>query len=304
MTHHIASRRARVPWITLLGLLLVMPAHANRGMIPFDPDVKLFEPNQRAMIAWNGTEEILVLSTDVHASKATKVLEVLPVPDEPTVKKGDPEVFEKATRLINSRVHRQMPLGGGPRGTAGGVKSAEPAGEVTFHEKIGAHDVSVTHVLSAEGFCEWAEDYLKRAGAENPRVSEPMQGVIRGYIKNGFTWFVYDVIELSEAVKTNSPLQYRFKSSCVYYPLKITRTDNAETNIRLLILSPHMVTNFADLPIDQITMPFPIIDITANELGMLNPDMAALLGNQPGMKLRIWELHKRTRHFSHDLMAY
>jgi len=48
----------------------------NRGMIPINPNVKIFEPNQRAMIAWNGDEEILLLSTDVSASESTLVLEV------------------------------------------------------------------------------------------------------------------------------------------------------------------------------------------------------------------------------------
>ncbi len=53
------------------------PAQADRGAIPFQPEVTIFEPTQRALIAWNGEEEILILSTDLRASRATKVLEVI-----------------------------------------------------------------------------------------------------------------------------------------------------------------------------------------------------------------------------------
>ena len=81
-------------------------AYADRGSIPFVPNVRIFEPNQRAMIAWNGEEEMLLLSTDLRASARTKVLEVLPLPSEPEVKKGEIEAFRKAVRIINSRIVR------------------------------------------------------------------------------------------------------------------------------------------------------------------------------------------------------
>ena len=78
--------------------------YADRGSIPFNPNVKIFEPNQRAMIAWNGEEEILLLTTDLRASAPTKVLEVIPLPSKPEVKRGDIEVFKRATALINKKI--------------------------------------------------------------------------------------------------------------------------------------------------------------------------------------------------------
>ena len=47
-----------------LSIFCVSFGFANRGMMPFNPYVQIFEPNQRAMIAWNGTDQILLLSTD------------------------------------------------------------------------------------------------------------------------------------------------------------------------------------------------------------------------------------------------
>src|SRR5512140_110581 len=94
---------------SLLLMAGVVAVRADRGAIPFRPEVTIFEPTQRALIAWNGEEEILLLSTDLRASRATKVLEVMPFPAEPRVKKGDVAVFRRAVRLINSKV-RQAPM--------------------------------------------------------------------------------------------------------------------------------------------------------------------------------------------------
>ena len=170
-------------------------AHADRGSIPFVPGVEIFEPVQRAMIAWNGEEEILLLSTDLRASAPTKVLEVLPLPSEPEVKKGDIEVFKRAVNLINSRIRRGH---GAALGKSRGRPEAyrPPAGEVTFHKRIGAHDVSVAHVLDRRGFIEWVEDYLRSKGVENPKIPEGMKTVVGEYLADGFTWFVFDVVSL------------------------------------------------------------------------------------------------------------
>ena len=90
----------------------VLSVQADRGAIPFQPEVTIFEPTQRALIAWNGEEEILILSTDLRASRATKVLEVMPFPAEPRVKKGDVGVFRRAVKLINSKILRPVAAAG------------------------------------------------------------------------------------------------------------------------------------------------------------------------------------------------
>jgi hypothetical protein len=70
-------------------------AFADRGMIPIKSDVSVYEPGQKAIIAWNKGKEILILSTDVRASGETKVLEVMPLPSVPKIEKGDLKSFLK-----------------------------------------------------------------------------------------------------------------------------------------------------------------------------------------------------------------
>lgn len=285
--------------IISLFILCISFGFANRGMMPFNPYVQIFEPNQRAMIAWNGAEQILLLSTDLHATDSTRVLEVMPLPAEPEVKKGDLQTFRKATDLINRKLYAGKVTT--RRAMSEGV--VVPSGEVTFHEKIGAHDISVTHLLDAAGFVDWVVEYLGTLGVEQDIVSDRMKTLIEEYIADDFEWYVFDVISLGEEIVTNEPIQYSFKSDHVFYPLKITSTAEGSTSIELLILTPRLLNRFPSLPIDHIHLPHEPIEITQDELRELNEDMYSLLKGYDRMKLRIWEIEGELKEFDADLLA-
>ena len=285
--------------IVLFSILsIVSLGFSNRGMIPFNPDVKIFEPHQRAMIAWNGNEEILLLSTDLSASDSTQVLEVLPIISEPEVKKGDLATFRKATDLINKKIH--APLKKGTRFDEGIIP---PSGEVTFHKKIGAHDISVTHLLDADDFIDWVKDYLKSIGIEKDVISAQMRELIEEYIADKFIWFVFDVVSLSEETVTNEPIQYRFKTKSLFYPLKITRTSEGNTSIELIILTPRLLQRFPGLPLERINLEHEPITIYNEELKTLDEDMYDLLSEYKEMKLRIWKIEGELKAFNKDLIA-
>jgi hypothetical protein len=290
----------KISLFLVLFLALGTPSlFADRGLIPFKPGVQIFEPNQRAMLAWNGEEEILLLSTDLRASKPTQVLEVLPLPAEPRVKKGDVETFKRATSLINAKnLWRFLGVGKG-RARHG----APPAGKVTFHKKIGAHDISVTQVLNTAGFISWVEKYLQSQGVQNPIIPGANKRIIGEYLAEGFTWFVFDVVSLDEVLSTGEAIQYRFKTKFLYYPMKVTQTVAGQTNVDLLVLSPRLLAKFPGIPSSQVQLRHPPVSITSRELSSLNPDMDALLGHREDMKLRIWRLRGAMAAFHQDLIA-
>ena len=125
---------------------------------------------------------------------------------------------------------------GGMGGVGGGVAApAPPAGEITEHKRIGAHDISVALVLDGARFVAWAEEYLEKQGVDQPKIPEPLKRVIGEYIADGYDWFVFDVVELGEETVTKDAIQYRFKTPALYYPLRITRAETGDTKIRLLI---------------------------------------------------------------------
>ncbi len=304
--------------IVVMALVVIScAAFADGGLIPFRPGVEVFEPNQNAFIAWNGFEEILVLSTDTYASEPTKALEVIPLRAKPTVKKGDPKIFEKATEIINRHNQARAPLFRAAPGAMAlrGAPAAAPAGEVIQHERIGRHEISVTHVLDAERFNQWAEEYLHSQGAKMPRVPDAIRIAVQGYLERGFAWFVYDVVELGASVRTNEPIQFRFMSDCVFYPLVITQTASAQVTVRLLVLTPDALWQYPELPRDHIRVgleqsPNPnaiadeMVDLSSRQIADLSPEINVMMGNRNGPKLRVWTLIPEQRgRFFHDLVA-
>jgi hypothetical protein len=278
----------------LTGIALV---HANRGMIPINPNAVIFEPNQRAMIAWNGEEEILLLTTDIYASESTMVLEVLPLPSEPEVKEGDTETFSKAIALIN----RQMRSFSKKNGNGESVQ--KPGGEVTFHEKIGSHDISVIHLLNAESFIDWVKNYLDSLEIGEVSISTEMRDLIEQYISDKYVWFVFDVIEIGKEVMTNEAIQYRFKTKCLYYPMRITKTVEGSTVVDLLILTPKLLKKFPGLSIKNVKLMHDPVTIDNYDLKEINEDMYQLLSSWTSYKMRIWRIEGDTKTFDKDLLA-
>lgn len=280
--------------------LIPLAAKSDRGSIPFRPGVEIFEPNQRALIAFNGEEEILLLTTDLMSSEPTKVLEVLPLPSEPEVKKGNIQVFHQATAIINSRAKKLVDAGGK---SLGREAQHRPAGEVTFHEKIGAHDISVTRVRDGEGFIKWVEDYLRSNGVETPLIPEPLKEVVREYIQDGFDWFVFDVVSLEKITQTNDAIQYRFKTDFLYYPLRITRTESGYTSVDLLVLTPRLLRDFPGFPIEDVRLMHEPVAVTQQEVASLSKEMDDLMGGREETMLRIWRIDGELSRFYADLVA-
>jgi len=296
------------PWAILFTLAAALAARvtwADCGSIPFKPWVSIFEPNQRAVIAWDGQEEILLLSTDLKASEPTKVLEVIPLPSEPKVKEGDVAVFHRATELINRKLFpRKSPMPGafGGKGGFGAGAIAPPAGEVTFHEKIGAHDISVTHVLDHHRFVGWVKDYLTHAGVDNPTIPPPLESVVQEYLRDEFKWFVFDVVDLGAETITKDAIQYRFQTRFLYYPLRITRSEEGNTLVKLLVLSPGLVS-MPDPRHLRVRLVHRPVDVTSAELRELDRDLHEFLKGRPQLLLRIWEIQGPLSAFRHDLIT-
>jgi len=298
--------------VPLCVLLVASAAAADCGSIPFEPGVQVFEPNQRALIAWNGKEEILILSTDLRASKPTKVLEVIPLPSEPTVKQDDVAVIGKAVDLINDHLYAEALLRDrrhqtNSLGVSGGGRGPRPmpAGKVTFHEQIGATDVSVMRVLSRKGFVAWVEKYLKSLKVKTPKIPEPLKRVVAEYLADGYTWFVFNVVSLGKDTRTKQALQYRFKSTCIYYPLRITRTEVGNTAIKLLILSDGLIgpSTFTGIPRSRVRVAHAPIRLARPQLKRLHPDSWKLMGRLAAARLRIWEIKGKLSDFRQDLLA-
>lgn len=300
---HSCAKKSLPVICILLCLLFVSSARADRGSIAFSEGVDIFEPRQQAMIAWDGKEEILVLSTDMYASKPTSVLEVLPLPSRPEVAESDPEIFIKATKLINSKLSDERGVNGSKSPAKGGILEDLPAGEIASFDRIGAHDISVAHVLEPAEFTQWVKSYLIAQGVTGSLIPQVLTESIEEYIQEGFKWFVFDVVNLEAALKTNQAIQYRFKSNSLFYPLKISRTNKGTTQIQLLILTAELLNEFKGIPASQIDLAHQPLEITSKELSKLNDEMDDMFEHRENMKLRIWNIQGELSSFNKDLVA-
>lgn len=151
-------------YLLIISLILIFPTlvFADRGMVIWPPDVHLDQTAQNAIVAWNGEEEIIILSANIESSGGATVLEILPLPSNPIeIKEGDPVYFEKLVELMNEKIHavRQEFLARGEE-----AKAPATGIEITFHEKIGAHDVKVVKVNDLDYFLSWIEDFAEEKG--------------------------------------------------------------------------------------------------------------------------------------------
>ncbi len=299
--------------IFILLLLLILISSqivlADRGSIPFTPNVRIFEPGQNAVIGWNGTEEILVLSTNLHASKETKVLEVIPLPSEPEVKKAEEDIFKEVNFLLmNLKMNEFFNKAEVLRNGRSSTTRRKPAGEVTQHKEIGAHDISVTQVKEADHFIAWVESYLKDHGVSKIKIPGPLKTVIKEYLNDDFSWFVFDIVELGKITGTNTGIQYRFKSDNLYYPLKITRAESGETDVNLAIFSSQRLTEFNGLNQSNLQSNSAHYEVNAGEIRKVSSEIASLFqiddsSNQENFHLYDWKIRGQLSSFKDDLLV-
>jgi hypothetical protein len=264
-----------IPYYSPLGgfdLLDIVTTPEGTAQVEFDPlKIVVYEPGQRGIILWNGQEQILLLSTDIKTSRPISILEVIPLPAEPTVKLGDFETFQKMQALLISKKMWTVAAGGGVPDV-----EAPAAARITFHQQMGAHEVTVVHVEDATQFTKWVEGFLAKKQAVNPKIDPEFLNVIQRYVNRGFHWFVFDSINTRDQVQSRQPVEYRFKSDSVYYPLEISTRETGKTEVDLLVLTPKALEQVPEM---QVALSRDGgMTVAAGELADVSADWARFMG--------------------------
>jgi len=221
--------------LLFLGLFWFPVAFADRGMIPVVPEVSVYEPGQKAIVAWDGREEILILSTDVSASAETLVLEILPLPSEPVVEAASFQAFQRIQELI-----WQEGVNFGKFMSTDNARSGSV--EVVFHEQIGAHNITVVKASDADALVDWANGFLSASGVGQTVTLGNFESVVDDYMSRGFRYYVLDLMTFSSEERSINPILYRFDSSTLYYPLLITSPVGGDGEITLFTLTEEKLT--------------------------------------------------------------
>jgi hypothetical protein len=284
--------------IILLSMALTLTCRSDMGSIPFKKGIRIVEPNQDAIIAWNGKEQLLYLQTTLGASEATKVLEVMPLPSKPSVEATGIEVFRRCRSLL-PRVEVPVSGGIGPFGGPGEM----PAAKVVEQKLIGAHDIRIVELIDSERFSAWVAAEFGVAN-EDLEVPASLLAVIGEYAKDGYKWFLFDVVDVSQETAKKTPLKIRFETDKLYYPMRITRTEKGNTTVSLSILT-NVLFNKEDcmgIPRESIKVPARPIEISGAKVNWIDPPLFALLGRPQSVQLRTWELSGEIDSFQKDLL--
>ncbi|MBI2266951.1 MAG: DUF2330 domain-containing protein [Armatimonadetes bacterium] len=208
-------------------------------------NIDVYDAGQKAIIAWKDGDELLILSTDKYTSQKAKVLEFMPLPSKPdVVEKSSEEVFWQVAALIERhrpRVHGEdavrRDVRTPPAKSSG--PAAEPAVQVVFHEKIGAHDITIGQVKRMDGFTDWVKKfYTKNEMQYREDDVKKLRPMVTDYLNRGYQYFVFDIIELGTEKKSIEPIMYRFKSKNLYFPLAVTTLAEGETTVALYLFTP------------------------------------------------------------------
>lgn len=228
------------------GLSLNARADMGRVYVSLDP-VAVSEDSQKAIILHNLEEEVLILGTDLKASKKTGVIRFIPFPAKPSVALAPAGAFEKAADMIRKYGLKYQTL----TYTKGGPAAPKTEGvELLLNKKLGAHDMTVIKVNEVQQFRQWVNRYFKSKGLPAKDTYPEEEAVVHDYVKRGLVYFVLDYVEIDSVVRFIEPVAYRFKSKELYYPLKTSNTFGGQGSIELIIISPFTLCFPGNEPLD------------------------------------------------------
>lgn len=283
-------------------------ASADGGMIIWPPTIQLDQSAQNAIVAWNGDEEIIMLSIDIESSANATALRIIPLPSDPReIKEGSFESFEKLVAIMNAKIEgaRNQWMEAGK-----GLGDAPSTGvEITFHKIIGAHDVTVVKVNDLDYFLEWIENFTLEKELKMKQISSEFKEGISSYLKRDIKYFVFDVIEAGQEKESIKPLIYHFDSDFLYYPILvsgISEIKESRAEINLFLITKKEV-EFPNVPYSYFSnywfnsYGYPV-ELTQEDLGEVSQEIANLFKEE--VNVRKASLYGKLNNLQRDVMIY
>lgn len=256
---------------------------ADGGIVHWPPNVYLEEKAQKAILAWNGEREILILSNDFETKGETLALRIIPFPSKPEIKEGKFESFEKIVEVMNKKIEElrnQWMVTGKEVGAL-----PEKGIEIVFQEKIGVHDITTVKVYNLDEFLKWIEDFIEEKKLGKKEISQKLRDTIENYLKKEIDYFVFDVIDLSEGQKSTTPLIYKFDTEYLYYPLEITGSSEIEESyggIQIFLITPDKKIG------EGIDIWYPPVRLSLEELSEVESDLVELFNSEVNVRNFYW----------------
>jgi hypothetical protein len=290
-------------------LFLIQPfsVFADGGMMIWPPDVQLDESAQNAIVTWNGKEEIIILSNDIESNAKATSLRIIPLPSNPDVKEGNFETFSKLTEIMNKKIEEVRNQWSTEGKNLGGAPTAGI--EITFQQKIGAHDLTIVKVNDLEAFLSWIKNFATQKGLAVKNISPEFEEGVKNYLKRDIKYFVFDVINTSGEKESIDPLVYRFDSGYLYFPVLISGVSEIsgnQTKIQLFLITrdriPEEISSEGKGDFySKGYFSYPV-QLTNEELKGVDEEIASLFGS--GVIARTFSYYAYLKDFDKDLVFF
>jgi len=193
----------------------------GKVFLKYNKQGDILQPTQKVHIRWDGSEERLVIQTK-YEGPAEEMVWIVPVPAEPKVEKGDPNLFEKLSiETQHSDIsHTYFPYVDTGYGSAG----RGTPGVAQWRRRIGDYDVALLKPAGSENVLRWLN--ANQYGVEDKAVP-----VLEDYIQEKW-WMVAarihpdaltDITRDKLARGLLDPLDMTFPSTRCIYPLRLTQ---------------------------------------------------------------------------------
>ncbi|MDK2897720.1 MAG: hypothetical protein PWP04_1840 [Candidatus Atribacteria bacterium] len=252
-------------------------AHADMGVIIPGESFYLAETGQKAIIAHDGFEELLILSTELFSPEPQSIMRIIPFPSQPKVFPVSEDLFQTLEEIATEQDLHYLFF----------AKSPTPQKEkltITFQATIGAHQVTTLRVENETALLSWLENFLTENELPSQIANqEELKTVVKDYISRGISYFVFDLVPLERTQERVEPLGYLFPSRHFYYPVKISSLFSDTQGLELFVFSNQGET----FPLLQSIWPgwsgggmSNTILLEEKDLTRIHPEIASLMGKR------------------------
>lgn len=219
-----------VGFSSVLFLLAGPRAFGDGAFIWRNEKADIFQPEQKALIEWDGQQEKLTVQTR-YEGPAEEMVWVVPVPSKPEVRKGELSVLEEMSRRTQEPQVRYTPF------HQAKVEASVEA--LVSRAQIGVYDVAVLTPEGEHGVVEWL-------AANGFSLQPEQEKVVSDYISRQW-WIVASrihpdalnaVVENDLAKGVIHPLEISFSTTRCVYPMYMTSLARGNVEVLLWIKGP------------------------------------------------------------------
>jgi hypothetical protein len=248
------------------------------------------EPNQAGVLAWNGSEEILVLKTNEQSKVGGgATLSFMPLPGKPIdIKEGDKRLWRRCAALLASKLQ------------------AAASKDLIMERTIGAHNIFVWEITNFDEFANKVQKYIrtKYRGKAVAVLSKDTERVVKRYFKAGFRYFAFDLVLVGDKPAAKVAIEYHFKSPYLYYPMVVSQsggTGNTQVDL-MVITNPNSLGKTSFRAADVTVVGGKSVNFTIGELRGLHSGMAGLFRGT--VQVRHWRIKGKLEGFDKDLIVH